>query len=146
MFKIIKAATAKYSMDPDLLAAMCWRESNHKSDAHNPDDPGEGAWGLCQLLPPTASWMAGKKITSKELRNPELNAALAAKYLNWQLLRYKWNVKNAILAYNTGSVKRFKTGKRKGQIINLKYFNQVICMWLKKPWKNPEAVTCYDIK
>ena len=101
-----------------LLLGICTAESELNPKAFNEDDP---SYGLCQVMLPTAQQM-GFKGTVIELFNPQTNVYYAAKYLKWQLKRYRGDWISVIAAYNAGSVLR----NSKGRIINLKYVDKVI--------------------
>jgi soluble lytic murein transglycosylase-like protein len=121
--KSIYKAAKENGVPHKLLRAICMTESNLKPKALNHSDGGFGnhAIGLCQLLYTTAAaqglhdqrclkdWRKAKK--SRIYRNcklwgPYTNASTAAKYLKFQLKRYKGDQKKAVAAYNAGSVKR----------------------------------------
>lgn len=89
--KEIQAASAKYDVDPALVAAVIEQESGGKPDITSP----AGAIGLMQLMP----------ITAKELGinpyNPAQNIEGGTKYLAKQLHRFG-SVEMALAAYNAG--------------------------------------------
>jgi len=116
---IIKAANT-VGVDSKVLKAICWVESSHNPKAINYNDGnGHNSMGLCQVQYPTAKDM-GYKGTKLGLLEPYTNAYYAAKYLKYQLTRYK-DIDLAILAYNAGSIRYNK----KGLIINFNYLNKV---------------------
>lgn len=116
--QIIYDAAILEGAPPKLLVAICWVESRHNPWAYNKNDP---SYGLCQLMYPTAKQM-GYKGKPAGLFNAQINAKYAAKYLRWQLKRYKNNWLLAIVSYNAGSVIR----NRRGRIVNFKYADKII--------------------
>ena len=102
-----------FNLPYGLLPSICWVESNWNPKAVNSSDP---SYGLCQIKVSTATWIMKRKITKKDLMNPEINAEVAGKYLRYQLDRYRDNLKCAISAYNAGHC----SGK------NGNYFDKVI--------------------
>jgi soluble lytic murein transglycosylase-like protein len=60
-----------------------------------------GAIGLTQLMPRTARWM-GPGISTRDLRNPEVNVRIGLAYLRYLLDRYDGDLHLALLAYNRG--------------------------------------------
>lgn len=61
-----------------------------------------GAVGLMQLLPSTASELAGRPITAEALKEPALNTALGSRYLRQLLDQAKGNPFLAVASYNAG--------------------------------------------
>lgn len=83
----------------DLLMALAWQESgwNNTVESH------KGAYGIGQLMPATAVWIATDLIGRPELdrRNPEDNIRMSARYLRALLQRFG-NETEAIGAYFQG--------------------------------------------
>lgn len=96
----IAATTAQVSFD--LLRAICTVESGLNPKALNPKDGGSASHGMCQIKYTTAKTV-GYRGTEKELYNVKTNALYAAKYLKYQLQRYKGDWLKATSAYNRGS-------------------------------------------
>lgn len=91
----------------DVLLAICKQESGPKLDGKTHMDGDSLSHGICQVKLETAQHMDEvfnhKMIaTGRKLEDPKFNALYAAKYLKWNLNRYKGNVKQAIDAYNKG--------------------------------------------
>ena len=61
-----------------------------------------GAVGLMQLLPSTASELAGRPISGEALKEPALNTALGSRYLRQLLDQTKGNPFLAVASYNAG--------------------------------------------
>lgn len=118
----IHKAAINEGVAEELLSAVCWVETRHKSQATNYDDGEQGvnSHGLCQIQYPTAQFVSYKG-TVKDLYNPYINARYAARYLAYQLRRYNNDWKLAVAAYNAGSVML----DRRGQIVNYSYVEQV---------------------
>jgi hypothetical protein len=89
--KEIQAASAKYEVDPALIAAVIEQESGGKPDIMSP----AGAIGLMQLMPRTAKELGVNPY------DPVQNIEGGAKYLATQLHRFG-SVEMALAAYNAG--------------------------------------------
>jgi len=63
---------------------------------------GAGAVGLMQLLPTTASELAGRPISAEALKEPALNTDLGSRYLRQLLDQSKGNPFLAVASYNAG--------------------------------------------
>ena len=61
-----------------------------------------GAQGLLQLMPSTAAEMAGKELSNEQLRQPDLNAVLGARYLAFLLQQWDGNPWLVAASYNAG--------------------------------------------
>jgi tape measure domain-containing protein len=97
---LIDQAAARELLDPGLLARLVQRESRFNPAAVSP----RGAVGLGQLLPSTAQALE-PGITTEQLKEPERNLRLAARYLRQQLQAfsgYTDQVSLALAAYNAG--------------------------------------------
>jgi soluble lytic murein transglycosylase-like protein len=90
---IINDAAAKYRVDPNLIAAMAFRES--RFDAHAVS--GRGAQGIMQLMPRTAQAMGVRNSF-----DPRDNVFGATRYLATLLNRFHGNVDMTLAAYNAG--------------------------------------------
>jgi len=95
-------------VDPFLLWALMLQESGFDAKARSR----AGAIGVLQLLPGTASKLAGRSVTADDLTDPELNVRLAARYFA-RLLREFGEPRAAIAAYNAGeeAVRRWRTDR-----------------------------------
>lgn len=96
----IKAAAAKYRLDPALLAGLIKQESGFNPNARS----GVGASGLTQLMPATAAALG--------VSNPNDPAQAidgGARYLRQQLDTFGGDVPKALAAYNAGpgNVKKY---------------------------------------
>jgi soluble lytic murein transglycosylase len=93
----VLAAAAAESLPPALLWAIMRQESAYDRDARSR----AGAIGLLQLLPTTASQLAGRTITAEALVEPRLNVRLAARYVRG-LLREFGDPRAVLASYNAG--------------------------------------------
>jgi soluble lytic murein transglycosylase-like protein len=91
---IIKAAAARYGLEPQLLAAVIAVESGYRTDAISP----KGAQGLMQLMPATA-----RELSVKDPFDPEQNIDGGARYLKQLLDQHGDSFVEALAAYNAGA-------------------------------------------
>lgn len=120
MIKEILLAANIYNISPSLLLAVCSVESDLRPGAINHNDGGRASYGICQVQLRTAKFINGPTHVS-DLLNPELNSLIAAKYLRYQLDRYKDDQDCAVAAYNAGSCIK----NEKGVYINERYVKKV---------------------
>lgn len=97
---LIDAAANKYRLDPALLHAVIQTESAYNSEAVSD----KGAAGLMQLMPGTAS-----RYGVQNRFDPVENVDGGARYLSDLLSMFRFDVRLAVAAYNSGenTVKRF---------------------------------------
>lgn len=89
----IKAASEKYGVPENLIAAMMAKES-----AGNPNAVSKkGATGLMQLMPDTA-----KELGVTDMTNPSQNIDGGVRYFKQMLDKYQGDVPKALAAYNAG--------------------------------------------
>ena len=97
----ITAEAAAAGVEPDLLAAVIYRESGFTEDARSD----RGAIGLMQVLPETAQWIhrqpGGPAADPARLADPEVNIAYGAWYLHYLADKYG-SQDFALAAYNGG--------------------------------------------
>jgi soluble lytic murein transglycosylase-like protein len=91
--KAIADASAKYRVDPNLIAAMAFRESAFNSSAVST----RGAQGIMQLMPKTAHALGVDN--AFDVRQ---NVFGGTKYVASLLQRFGGNVELALAAYNAG--------------------------------------------
>jgi soluble lytic murein transglycosylase-like protein len=90
---IISDAAKKFSVDPNLVAAMAFRESRFETTAVS----SRGAQGIMQLMPRTArSLGVGDSFDARQ------NVFGATKYLRTLLDRFHGDVDTTLAAYNAG--------------------------------------------
>jgi tetratricopeptide (TPR) repeat protein len=91
-----------FGLSPLLVLAVMREESTFDPKAVSVD----GARGLMQLLPSTASWMAARRdscrIAPDDLFDPGRNIALGVRYIDYLLGRFNGSLIAALAAYNGG--------------------------------------------
>ena len=92
-------AAAGAGLDPALLLAVARQESRFTPAVSS----AVGAVGLLQLMPETASELAGSAQTVAALQDPTHNAALGARYLRQLLDQWQGNPFLAVASYNAGA-------------------------------------------
>jgi soluble lytic murein transglycosylase-like protein len=88
----IHRAAAAAGVDPQLLTAVVWTESDFVPDAVS----SAGAIGLAQLMPATADMLG------VDPNDPEQNLMGGARYLSDMIERYDGRLDLALAAYNAG--------------------------------------------
>jgi soluble lytic murein transglycosylase len=103
--KIIVAAAKRYSIDPALIKAVCWRETRFQSDAHG----GAGELGLMQVRSTAAQEWANaehiREFRHENCLNPATNILAGTWYLQHVLRRYRQTdnpTPYALADYNAG--------------------------------------------
>ena len=81
-----------------LLQGIAKQESRFSPTVHS----AAGAVGLMQVLPSTASELAGRPVTPADLEQPARNAELGSLYLQGLLRQWKGNPLAAVASYNAG--------------------------------------------
>src|SRR5260221_1749341 len=97
----IAEASEKYRVDPNLVAAMAFRESSFNSAAVS----SRGAQGVMQLMPDTARWLG-----VDDSFDARQNVLGGTKYIAALLQRFGGDVKMALAAYNAGPNRISKPG------------------------------------
>lgn len=116
VIKDIIWAADKVDVPREILLALCWGESSFRSNVSHMDN-GSMSYGTCQVKLETAQWLDkvyhhAHKATAAKLENTKVNAFYAAKYLQYQLVRYDGDWTKAIDAYNAGSAQNTRPGKK----------------------------------
>ncbi|MGL4732011.1 MAG: lytic transglycosylase domain-containing protein [Clostridium sp.] len=92
----------EYDVDPNLVAAVIKAESKFKNDALSH----RGAYGLMQIMPDTADWIASQigmgEITYDRLYDPETNIKMGCWYLNNLSYEFNGDLDLMMAAYNGG--------------------------------------------
>ncbi len=91
-------AAQQEKVNIDLLLAIARQESRFSPAVASP----VGAQGLLQLMPATAAEMAGEPLSNEQLRQPNLNAVLGARYLAALLMQWDGNPWLVAASYNAG--------------------------------------------
>ena len=96
--QLVYSVARRHGIDPVLVEAVVRVESsgNPRAASH------KQAYGLMQLLVPTASEMAERPVTVDELFVPTFNLELGCRFLRSLLRRYEGDVRLALMAYNAG--------------------------------------------
>lgn len=97
---LIRRMSDRYGVDVALVKAVIHTESYFNPDATSR----KGASGLMQLMPQTAA-----KYGIRDLYNPKQNIEAGVRHLRYLLVKYRYNLKRAIAAYNAGetAVKKY---------------------------------------
>ena len=96
--ELFRQAAAGAGLDPALLQAVARQESRFTAGVESP----VGAVGLMQLMPSTASELAGRPLEGSSLKDPALNSRLGARYLRQLLEQWQGNAVLAVASYNAG--------------------------------------------
>ncbi|GAA0117464.1 lytic transglycosylase domain-containing protein [Clostridium senegalense] len=92
----------EYSVDPNLVAAVIKAESKFENKAVSH----RGAYGLMQIMPDTADWIASQsgmgEITYDALYDPETNIKMGCWYLNNLSTEFEGDLDLMLAAYNGG--------------------------------------------
>ncbi len=90
----------RYGLDPLMVAAVIEIESRFDPFAVSQ----AGAYGLMQLMPPTAQELfpGRKPLKAAYLFNPVLNVELGTAYMAQLLRRFDGDLQRALIAYNAG--------------------------------------------
>jgi soluble lytic murein transglycosylase-like protein len=89
----IEEAAAQYHVDPNLIAAVAFRESRFKAI----DTSWRGAQGVMQLMPKTA-----RALGVTDVNDPRQNILAGTKYLKMMLDRFNGDLDRSLAAYNAG--------------------------------------------
>lgn len=130
-----------YGVDPTLVLAIIRVESNYDPSASG--RAGEG--GLMQMLPDTATLLAGHPVSAADLTaDPSLAVQLGTQYLRDQLARYG-STSDAVAAYNAGTARKNSAGQyvnSQGRTTVNDYVNRVLDTYLALAGSTPdEALT-----
>lgn len=119
----IKKYSAKYQVDPALVAAVILQESRF-----NPDSVSSmGAQGLMQFMPGTAATMAKEtgRWPKYDIFDPETSIEFGAAHLRDLLVKYNGNVDLALYAYNTGTGSADRYAGSPASIANFSYVKKI---------------------
>ncbi|MEA1884943.1 MAG: lytic transglycosylase domain-containing protein [Thermotogota bacterium] len=96
--KELNSVAIEMKIDPSLIAAVIKLESNFDELALSHS----GAFGLMQLMPETANWLAEQQFIRGSWRDPLNNIKLGAFYLNKLLADFNHDIHYALNAYHMG--------------------------------------------
>jgi soluble lytic murein transglycosylase len=92
----------KFSLEPELLAALIYVESRFDKYSLSP----KGAVGLMQLMPSTAFWVAEElgyqDFRLEDLDDPELNIKFGSWYFSYLYQKFDNDLIKTVAAYNAG--------------------------------------------
>ena len=97
---IVRKAQAR-GLDPFFVAGLIRQESGFDAEISS----ASGAWGMMQLMPPTAREVAGNlgiAYSLEGLRDPETNVTLGTSYLATMVRRFNGKPEDILSAYNAG--------------------------------------------
>lgn len=101
-YEVIRENTAKYSLDPLLIAAVINTESRFCEDATSHKD----AKGLMQIREETALWCAEQigitDYTPDKIYQPKVNITLGVWYIDYLLDEFDQDLTLTLAAYNAG--------------------------------------------
>jgi len=123
MIATIIASAKLIGITPSLLLGLCSVESSLQNIV-NKNDFGSASYGICQVKENTKKHVISLKkfppcvsvFKKDQLMDISYNSCIAAKYLKYQMERYKGNVRKALSAYNAGRYVKH----------NKKYVNKVL--------------------
>jgi len=98
LLPLFLAASEQEKVRLELLLAIARQESRFSPGVASP----VGAVGLLQLMPATAAEVADEKLSAAELREPDRNAVLGARYLGVLLGQWQGNPWLTVASYNAG--------------------------------------------
>ena len=93
LVSVINEAAKQYGVDPNLVAAMAFRESRFDPNAVSQ----RGAQGVMQLMPRTA-----QALGVHDAFDARQNVFGGTKYVKYLLDRFHGNIDNTLAAYNAG--------------------------------------------
>ena len=121
--EFITKYSAKYDVDPALVAAVILQESRF-----NPKSVSSvGAQGLMQFMPGTAATMAKEtgRWPNYDIFDAETSVEFGAAHLRDLLVKYNGNVDLALYAYNTGTGNAAKYVSSPASIANFSYVKRI---------------------
>jgi soluble lytic murein transglycosylase-like protein len=102
----------------ELVVAIIAVESSGNPKAKLLEANGQWSRGLMQVQEPTAAQMGYRNVN---LHDAETGVEVGTKYLAWQIRRYRGNLRDAVAAYNAGTMRKGSSGN----YINQAYVDKV---------------------
>jgi LysM repeat protein len=108
LIPLFQQAAAEAGIPADLLMAVAFQESRWRQGAISPD----GAVGIGQLMPGTASWVATTLLGNPALdpRQASDNVRMSARYLRWLADLMRGDLRRAVGGYFQGPYGVLATG------------------------------------
>jgi len=123
---LISEKAHKYQIPQALVASIMAAESAGRPEAVSY----AGALGLMQVMPGTANYLAGRRMTREEVLDPSTNVDLGAKYLAELMERYSGNLVKVPAGYNAGSARCTRNpSDRWGLVQNRGYVEKVLRLY-----------------
>ena len=119
---IILEESERRGLDPDLIAAVMWKESLGRSSARGP----AGAVGLMMVMPKEAGFTW--RPTIAELQDPWVNVFWGARALSIIIRQAHGDLHNALSAYNGGWDQIHLSGPRRYAKDILEYYSRAVAM------------------
>lgn len=94
----IREVSARYDLEPSLVAAVVYTESRFDPEAVS----SQNAYGLMQILPQTADFISSRGGFEGDYREPRTNLSMGAWYLDYLEGRYAGRERLMLAAYNSG--------------------------------------------
>ncbi len=94
----IRAAAAEQGVEPTLVAAVIRTESRFDPEVKS----SRGAYGLMQIQPETARFIAERGGITGDFRGPKTNIRMGTWYLGYLQGRYNGDERLVLAAYNSG--------------------------------------------
>jgi soluble lytic murein transglycosylase len=94
----IRSAAQENGVEPALVAAVILKESRFNPEVES----SRGAYGLMQLRPETARFIAERGGITGDYRGPKTNIRMGTWYLGYLQYRYDGDERLVLAAYNSG--------------------------------------------
>jgi soluble lytic murein transglycosylase len=94
----IRDAAAEHGVEPALVAAVILTESGFDPEVES----SQGAYGLMQITPETAGFIAERSGIPGDYQGPKTNIRMGTWYLNYLQNRYEGDERLVLAAYNSG--------------------------------------------
>lgn len=94
----IREASRENGLEPAFVAGVVYTESRFRPDARS----SQNAYGLMQILPGTAAFVAERAEIRGDFRDPEVNLRLGTWYLGYLEEKYRGDERLMLAAYNSG--------------------------------------------